>query len=664
MKKDVKALIEKGKALIKKGEENKAFKIFNSLIDENNMEVHYALGDLYSMSVYRRDVLSKMFNRYAHGDPEYPIKESDKHYKKAFELAKKNKEDPIAQRLLGDMHKRGVIVKKNFKESFTTRRDFDGRLLVKINFRQAFNWYKKAADNGDAQAQNELGDLYNRGLVASREDILAFEKFKKAAKQGDIEAQFNLGQMYREGIFTIRDYEEALRWIKKSAEQGYAPAQTALGDIKSYGEDEEKKEAFSWYKKAAKQGFAPAQYHLGTMYAGREDSFYFEERTDYQEALMWLKKAAEQGEGRWYLTRMYTEGRGIVQDFQESLKSEPKYQNVTDISQWRYGRKNEQEAFKWFKKAAEQGINSKTQEQIEAEYIMDLLLSPEKYRKRLKMTAQDRQELIKRVEKAIAMGYVGAQYTLAQVYYKGEVVPQNFKKAFAMFEEIVKDPDFHVRALYFLGRMFFRGEGVRRNYKEAFKIFKERADKGGRDDCVKVGAMYLMGRGTKKDYKEALKWLEKERFSPLGKYYLGLMFALGAGIRQDFRRALVFYQEAAPVSYRDGWEKELFEDICRDYQSAFGKIKKIADQADEEAQTYLGVIYLDGIVVKKDEKKAFGFLKKAAEKDYPAAQYYLGCLYRERRDYQKALGMFKKAADNGFYLALVRLGEMSLNGEN
>ena len=140
------------------------------------------------------------------------------------------------------------------------------------------------------------------------------------------------------------------------------------------------------------------------------------------------------------------------------------------------------------------------------------------------------------------------------------------------------------------------------------------------------------------------------------------MFALGAGFKRDFRKALVLYQQAAPISY--GIRDDDFEDICRDYQNAFEKIKKIADQADEEAQTYLGVIYLDGIVVKKDEKKAFGFLKKAAEQDYPVAQYYLGCMYRERRDYQKALGMLKKAADNGFYLALVRLGEMSLNGED
>ena len=39
------------------------------------------------------------------------------------------------------------------------------------------------------------------------------------AEQGDAEAQFNLGQMYREGLGVEQDYKEAVKWYRLAAEQ-------------------------------------------------------------------------------------------------------------------------------------------------------------------------------------------------------------------------------------------------------------------------------------------------------------------------------------------------------------------------------------------------------------------------------------------------------------
>ena len=51
----------------------------------------------------------------------------------------------------------------------------------------------------------------------------------KAADQGDAAAQFNLGLLSAEGQGTPKDESQAALWYRKAAMQQYAPAQLALG---------------------------------------------------------------------------------------------------------------------------------------------------------------------------------------------------------------------------------------------------------------------------------------------------------------------------------------------------------------------------------------------------------------------------------------------------
>ena len=52
---------------------------------------------------------------------------------------------------------------------------------------------------------------------------------KVKAEQGDANAQFNLGVMYANGEGVIQDYKQAVKWYRKAAEQGDATAQYNLG---------------------------------------------------------------------------------------------------------------------------------------------------------------------------------------------------------------------------------------------------------------------------------------------------------------------------------------------------------------------------------------------------------------------------------------------------
>ncbi|WP_455210973.1 tetratricopeptide repeat protein, partial [Kaarinaea lacus] len=57
----------------------------------------------------------------------------------------------------------------------------------------AAQWYKKAATEGDADAQYELGDMYKQGTGVEQNNSLAIKWFRKAANQGHEAAKRRLG---------------------------------------------------------------------------------------------------------------------------------------------------------------------------------------------------------------------------------------------------------------------------------------------------------------------------------------------------------------------------------------------------------------------------------------------------------------------------------------
>ena len=109
---------------------------------------------------------------------------------------------------------------------------------VPQDYTQAAAWYRKAADLGDADAQRELGDLYDYGGVMKivnapggskrfvRDDgggpfpkdySLAAMWYRKAAEQGDAYSQNNLGALYDSGQGVPQDYAEAYFWYSLAA---------------------------------------------------------------------------------------------------------------------------------------------------------------------------------------------------------------------------------------------------------------------------------------------------------------------------------------------------------------------------------------------------------------------------------------------------------------
>ena len=64
---------------------------------------------------------------------------------------------------------------------------------VQQDYQQAVQWYRKAAEQGNADAQNNLGLMYANGQGVKQDYQQAVQWFRKAAEQGDASAQINLG---------------------------------------------------------------------------------------------------------------------------------------------------------------------------------------------------------------------------------------------------------------------------------------------------------------------------------------------------------------------------------------------------------------------------------------------------------------------------------------
>jgi TPR repeat protein len=88
---------------------------------------------------------------------------------------------------------------------------------------------RKAAEEGDASAQNRLGLLYDEGQGVPQNYRQAKEWFEKAAKQGHVGAQTNLGTLYLQGAGAPQSTQMALFWFSRAAEQGDALAFAKLG---------------------------------------------------------------------------------------------------------------------------------------------------------------------------------------------------------------------------------------------------------------------------------------------------------------------------------------------------------------------------------------------------------------------------------------------------
>ena len=155
------------------------------------------------------------------------------------------------------------------------------------NHRQALHWYRLAARQGSQPAQDMLQALSGQAREQQLEQHLL-----EHAEQGDAQAQYEVGRRFWNGDGVDQDHKQAADWFDRAARQGLAAAQCALGLCYERGDGVEQDmwQAAAWYQWAAQQDDAEAQLRLSECYEkGRGVP------KDKEKAAEWLYKAAQHG---------------------------------------------------------------------------------------------------------------------------------------------------------------------------------------------------------------------------------------------------------------------------------------------------------------------------------------------------------------------------------
>lgn len=132
----------------------------------------------------------------------------------------------------------------------------------------AFDWLKKAADLGDSDALNAVGDCLQHGKGVDNKDyVAAIRHYLRAANSGSIDGIVNLGLCYLNGIGVERDIEEARVYFQRASGLGHADAHCFMGStLLLLGDETQRDAAVQWLLKAAEKGSIRAMQQLGKCY--------------------------------------------------------------------------------------------------------------------------------------------------------------------------------------------------------------------------------------------------------------------------------------------------------------------------------------------------------------------------------------------------------------
>lgn len=221
------------------------------------------------------------------------------------------------------------------KSQFDLGRAYEAGTGVEQNDDQAVKWYRAAATQDYAPAENRLGVMYSLGRGVNRDKAEALGWYRKAAKHRLPEACFNVAISYYNGDGVPEDPNMAYAWMFAAKDAGDLQAQDALkrmademhgriyfsefelADLYRQGVEipQDLSRAAGLYRDIASNdhnfGAGDAQYNLCQIYTTGTGV-----PLDYAQARSWCRKSARQGVKLAYLMlgRMAELGQGEPKD--------------------------------------------------------------------------------------------------------------------------------------------------------------------------------------------------------------------------------------------------------------------------------------------------------------------------------------------------------------
>lgn len=132
---------------------------------------------------------------------------------------------------------------------------------VDLDYNEAAKWQQKAADQGHVKALRTLAWLYASGFGVQQDNNKARDICIQLAQRGDPKDQYFMATLYQTGMYdTEPDSQKMIQWYYQSAQQQYPRAQYALAKAIMSGRDISPNDemAFQWLSLAVVNGHKKA----------------------------------------------------------------------------------------------------------------------------------------------------------------------------------------------------------------------------------------------------------------------------------------------------------------------------------------------------------------------------------------------------------------------
>jgi serine/threonine protein kinase len=217
-------------------------------------------------------------------------------------------------------------------------------------------------------------------------------------------------------------------------------------------------------------------------------------------------------------------------------------------------------------------------------------------------------------------------------------------------------------ALDTLSAQMLLGEMLRQSDpKEALKWFIAAGNQGQTEAMVFAGQMMASGRGIDApDLREAASWFSKaaDKGDSAGMYALAECHFFGKGVQKDPKRAVELLNAASALEnpramnlLGDLYRKGIPKVIEPNFDESVRMFSQAKDLGFLDAQGNLGVLYIYGQGVPKDEKKAVALFRDGAEKGNPLCMYFYAMCFDGgvgiNQDREAAREWYVRAAQGG-----------------
>jgi TPR repeat protein len=563
-------------------------------------------------------------------------------------------------------------------------------------------WYQARAAAGEAWAEAYLGLLHEAGQWLAKDYAAAAARYRAAGEAGYVPAQHRMANFYREGKGVPRDEEESRRWAFmqqtrrcEALERAAAEAnpcdrlaadrhdpQRMVEGLDSYCTRLFAGRAVSACTAAVKASPKTVRYHTqlaralahtGRMEEARREASVAARagssaamillgvmsqrglgtQVDEKAALAWYRRAAEAGDQRGVALVMTSAfgGIGVEKGSAEAnalmaemrprmaVRSAPTMEEMAakgnpreqhNLAAELERQKRYDEALQWYERAAAQGFRPS---QLNLAQMYERGIG----------VAQDTMEARRRYRALAAQGDGEARYRAARLAADAA----DWAEAIPAYERLARDDD--MRGLLDLGELYEQGRGVKQDGARAASLY-ERAAERSLWARYKLGVVYVEGKLVPQDYARARAWLERaardDNREALNN--LGNMYDRGLGVKPDALKARDYYFAALK---RGEWHAkgnlERFYAEGRGAPAGSAALDWYREGAEHDiaaAQYRLGVMYLKGEGVGRDDKLALDWLLKAARQSHPEARKLAGELLHAAGRELEAMELGNEAA--------------------